>query len=155
MKTSSLKVNQIERLLKPWRTLLYKQHRRNNWLKTIRETLGISATYLADKMKVSQANISIIEKSEINDNITLKSLKKYAQAMDCELVYAIVPKSPLNGLLEDRARKVARKRLEPVAHSMSLEDQSVDKGDLKARYEQMIKELLIGDPKHLWNSHYD
>jgi transcriptional regulator with XRE-family HTH domain len=63
------------------------------WLKKARNGLFLSAQSVADKMKVSRAAYSKYEECEELGSITLGTLAKAAEAMDCELVYAIRPKS--------------------------------------------------------------
>ena len=44
-------------------------------------------------MRVSPARISVLEKDEQRGAVTLKMMQKAADALDCEFVYALVPKS--------------------------------------------------------------
>lgn len=64
-----------------------------NWLKTVREALQISAQTVADKMNLTRSGYSYLEKNEEAGSISLQNLKKAAEAMDCELIYAIRPKN--------------------------------------------------------------
>jgi predicted DNA-binding mobile mystery protein A len=67
-----------------------------------------------------------LEKREADDRITLKSLRAVANALDCDLVYALVPRADsMQQLIEDRARAEAKKHVLGVEHSMALEDQAV------------------------------
>jgi predicted DNA-binding mobile mystery protein A len=71
-----------------------------------------------------------LEKAEAEDRITLKSLRTAANALDCDLVYALVPKAgTMEDLIENRARAQARKQVLGVEHSMALEDQAVGRVD--------------------------
>ena len=68
----------------------------------------------------------------------------------CELQYALVPRTSLEQRLQDRATEVARERIRPVSHSMSLEDQWV-KGSLSnIQIELLAKEILDGSRRELW-----
>ena len=70
------------------------------------------------------------EKAEAEDRITLKSLRALADALDCDLVYALVPRAgSLDDLMRDRARAQAKKNVLGVEHSMALEDQAVGNVD--------------------------
>ena len=66
------------------------------WLKSIRQGLQLSASTVAQKLKISQSAYSKYEESEANGVITLNTMSKAAQAMDCELFYMIVPKNKKN-----------------------------------------------------------
>jgi len=77
------------------------------------------------KMGKAKPNIQQFEKSELADRITLDSLRRVADAMDCELVYAIVPKSgTLTELAERRARAHVTRDVHAVERTMALEGQA-------------------------------
>jgi predicted DNA-binding mobile mystery protein A len=95
---------------------------------------------------VSQSAQAQYEKREKYGSITLQTLEKVAHAMDAELVYAIVPRRPIKETLEEKAEEIARKRILPLAHSMSLEDQSAD---IHEEIEDLKQELLRR-PRDLW-----
>lgn len=63
------------------------------WLKKARKGLFLSAETVAEKLKVSRAAYSKYEECEEKGSITLATLANAAEAMGCELVYAIRPKS--------------------------------------------------------------
>jgi predicted DNA-binding mobile mystery protein A len=63
------------------------------WLRSIREALGLSLADQARKLKVTPPAIRAFEQAEAEDRITLASLRRTAAAMDCDLVYTLVPKS--------------------------------------------------------------
>lgn len=63
-----------------------------NWLRRVRQVLGVKATEMARELEVSPSVIFRLEKSEDRKSISLKALEKMAGAMDCRLVYAVVPR---------------------------------------------------------------
>jgi len=63
------------------------------WLKKAREALFLSADSIAATIVVIRAAYSKYEECETRGAITLETLSRAAEAMDCELVYAIRPKS--------------------------------------------------------------
>ena len=91
-----------------------------------------------------------LETAEAQQVITLASLRKLAEALDCELHYAMVPRKPLATLLKERALKVASDQLRPVSHSVSLEDQSVTGRHHVDQRELLAQELLDGPRRALW-----
>lgn len=64
-----------------------------SWIKLARQALLLSTNELATRMKISRAAVSKMEKSEIKETITIETLKRAANALDCELVYVFKPKS--------------------------------------------------------------
>lgn len=119
------------------------------WVRAMRDALGMSAVQLAKRLGVVQSRITALEQAEANDAITLKSLRQAAEALDCTLVYALVPKKPMDDLLRDRAALVADEQLARTHHSMRLEDQALDPRDLSAARTALISQL-VHDPRRLW-----
>src|SRR5688572_28153462 len=95
------------------------------WIRSMREAIGMSGRQLAERIQVEGSRITEMEKAETHGNITLKSLRRAAEAMDCELAYAFIPKSDLETSLRIQAEKAAKKKLEGVRHTMRLEDQGL------------------------------
>ncbi|MCG8042450.1 MAG: mobile mystery protein A [Candidatus Thiodiazotropha endolucinida] len=120
------------------------------WLKAIREALGMTTTQLAERLGVVQSRAVAIEKAEIEGSITLNSLEKAAQAMDCRLVYALVPRQPLDKLVRERAERLAKKRMESTRHSMALEAQRVEAADEQEQLKRMIDRLLEKAGSDIW-----
>lgn len=120
------------------------------WIKAIREALGMTTAQLAKRLGVSQPRILGIEKAESSGTIKLETLERAAQALNCRLVYALVPRMPFESLAEDRARSLAKKRLRAASHSMALEDQRVDQVDEQEHLERLVQKLLDQSGSALW-----
>ena len=142
---------QIQASVMDFFDLTKKPAPKNGWIKTIREALGLSSKVLANKLGCSQANISYMEAREKKKSISLESLEQVAQAMNCKLVYCLVPLEPFDKILEKQARKVAKKQISLVNHSMKLEQQGLNAKQLKQEEDALIEELLSGNPKNLWD----
>ena len=66
-------------------------------MKTIRETRlahGLKSRELAERMGVSPARISVLERDEDRGAVTLAMLTRAAAALDCRLEYRLVPNTP-------------------------------------------------------------
>ena len=120
------------------------------WIKAIREALGMTTAQLARRIGVSQPRVVAIEKAEKNASITLDSLERAARALDCQVVYALIPRKPLNDLVEERVRIVAEKRLQSIQHSMALEAQSIDKSDEEEQLKRLSERLMKKAGSELW-----
>lgn len=81
--------------------------------------------------------------------ITLKRLERAARALDCTLVYTLVPRKPLETLVQERAHQVARKRIQTVSHSMLLENQSVPEDVEREQLERLARQLIDGGGSRL------
>jgi predicted DNA-binding mobile mystery protein A len=122
------------------------------WIKAIREALGMTTAQLAKRLNVSQPRVLGIEKAEASGRIKLETLERAARELDCRLVYALVPRKPLELLVEDQARDLAKKRLRAISHSMALEDQRVDEDDEQEHLERLTQILLNQPGSALWNN---
>ena len=81
------------------------------WIKAVREALGMTTAQLAKRIGVSQPRAVAIENAETKGSITLDSLERAAHALDCRLVYALVPRNPLDELVTERAERLAKQRM--------------------------------------------
>ena len=71
-----------------------------------------------------------LEKAEATDRVTLGALRRVAEAMGCELVYTLVPKSGTFAELAERpVRDRAARDVKSVVHTMMLEDQKPRNAD--------------------------
>ncbi len=120
------------------------------WIKAIREALGMTTAQLGKRLGVSQPRAVKIENAETKGSITLESLERAANALDCRLVYALVPKIPLDELVVERAERLAKKRLKSTSHSMALEAQGVDAEDEEEQLKRMIQSLIDKAGSELW-----
>ena len=111
------------------------------WIFAMRQVSGITLRELAARLKISHQTVAALEKSEAEDRITLKRLKEVAEQMDCQLVYAIVPR---NGSIEEFARakdsQEVIRRVLAVSHTMALEDQQV--GNVAEKLKEELDKLF-------------
>ena len=116
------------------------------WVRAIREALGMSASALAARMGTTAGAVTRLEQSEAEDRIRLDTLRRAADALECDLVYLLVPRRPLHTMVRDRARELAHWQVAAVEQTMSLEDQAT--GQTRAMEDQLTQELL--DRGGLW-----
>ena len=122
------------------------------WIKAIREALGMTTAQLAQRIGVSQSRAVEIEKAEINSSITLSSLQRAAQALNCELKYCLVPRNSLQTMVEDQATKIARQRMQSIGHTMILENQEVDQSDLQDQLRMLAQQIADKSTSELWRN---
>jgi predicted DNA-binding mobile mystery protein A len=120
------------------------------WLKAIREALGMTTAQLGRRLGVVQSRVVAIEQAETKGTITLNSLEKAAQALDCRLVYALLPRQPLEDIVEQRASLLAKSRLKSTGHTMTLEAQGVDATDESEQLKRLIRQLVEKSGSKLW-----
>ena len=111
------------------------------WIRAIRDAIGMSGAQLGRRLGMTAQGIASVERSEAEGKIQLNTLRRASEAMDCVLVYALVPKTSLTEMVDRRARELALRTLRRVSHSMALEDQQVDR-DLEKRVQTYIETAL-------------
>lgn len=96
---------------------------RNGWIKTIRQALGMTATQLAKRLRITPQSVLDLEKREVAGTITIATLQKAARALDCHLLVALVPHQGLEKAVEQQAMTKAREERNQIVHTMGLEAQ--------------------------------
>ena len=157
MKTNKKKLkNQrliIEKKISPWKKLRTEKRPPNGWLKAVRGALGINTRQLAKRCGIHHSSILRIEKNEIQDKVSIKSLKKIASAMNCQLVYAIVPKIKYNNfeeIIDEQAKLLAHKLIKKVSHTMQLEAQGTSSKEIQYQTKRLANELKDKMSSRIW-----
>ena len=119
-----LRSQQLDRMVMPLRALKLTRPQKG-WIRAFREAMDVSYTDLGKRLHANRTLAAQQEKAEVDDRITLRSLRACADALDCDLVYAFVPRGvSIEETLAARARAAASQLVQRVEHSMALEDQA-------------------------------
>jgi predicted DNA-binding mobile mystery protein A len=145
-----LKQRQLDAGLTRWRSAELPARPPSGWIKAIREALGMPAAHLAKRLGLVPSTVLRLETSEADDTITLGSLRRAAEALGCELQYALVPRQSIAQTVESQANKVARERMAAITHTMALEAQSTSKESVDTQVKELAESLLKGSRRELW-----
>jgi predicted DNA-binding mobile mystery protein A len=138
-----LRLAQIERSLTPFRLVQNSSRPQKGWIRAIREATGVTVRELAARLHKVPSVAAHLEKSEADYRITLGKLRDAADALGCELVYALVPKiGNVQELAEERVRAKASENVRAVEHTMALENQAV--GGVEEKIEKETRRILKG-----------
>jgi predicted DNA-binding mobile mystery protein A len=121
------------------------------WLKAVREALGLTVRQFASRLGTVPSRVATIEQAEVTGSTSIKTLREAAEAMDCVFVYAIVPRTSLDEIVRAQAEKRADAELARLHHTMRLENQALVSRELKDARERLIRDLLAGSPRRLWD----
>jgi predicted DNA-binding mobile mystery protein A len=91
----------LDKELRFYRRAGKEKHPTQRLLRAVRQVLGVPVTEVARKVGVNRSVIFRLEESEARQSITLRSMTRIAQALDCKMVYALVPRD--GGTLEEMA----------------------------------------------------
>lgn len=119
------------------------------WVRAIRDALGLSTRQLGERLGVAAMSVTDLEESERAGSAQLATLRRAADAMDCDLVYAFVPRASLEDTVRRQALRVARRELARVDTTMRLEDQALPNDEAEARVAEFAESLL--DDRALWD----
>ena len=151
IKKKKLIRQQLEATLQNFRSLLDISMPPKGWARAVRDALGMNGRQLADRLDVTRQRAAIIEKDELAGSVTLKSMRRVAECLDCAFVYAFVPRTSLEQTLREQATRVAKNRLTRVSHTMRLENQQLSDNDQEKALSDMVEELVDTLPSTLWD----
>lgn len=136
--------------LAPYSSLQGSPAPHGGWLRAVRESLGRSLRAQASLLGLSSAALHKSESAEADGRITLGQLRRLAAALDCELVYGLVPRKPLREVVKERARSLAKNEVLGVAYTMGLEDQAPSSRLIERAIDEREQALLSGSWSRLW-----
>ena len=118
----------------------------SGWIKTVREAIGMTVCQLAARLGVTQPRITKMESNE--DNLKLSTMKKAAEAMNCEFVYYFKPKTTFQNLVDEQAQKKAAEVLKTVNVNMALENQEIAEDEA---VKDFASDLINTKIKQIWD----
>ncbi len=137
-------------MLAPFASLRGKVPPPSGWLQAIRTALGRTVRQQALRAGIAGPTLHKAEKAEADERITLGQLRKLAAALDCELVYGLVPRQDLLQTVEVQADRVAQAEVFDVTHTMSLEQQRPSDPFVAKQLAARREQLLAGNWSRLW-----
>jgi len=111
------------------------------FITTMRKFLGMSIKELAQRLNLTTATVQQMEKRECTGRITIETLTKLAEVMNCEFQYSFVPKSEINDYIFEEAKKKAISLLNKTQVHMELEDQKAPENIIN-RVDLLALELI-------------
>lgn len=121
------------------------------WVNAIRDALGMTREQLAKRLGIARNSAYKLEHDETAGRVTLNRLQRAAAALDCELVYVLVPRTSLGDTIRRQAIKKARSVFDRVNVSQALEASTVASDVISRQVEDFTDELVIKRPNTLWD----
>ncbi|HEX8838593.1 MAG TPA: hypothetical protein VF748_16750 [Candidatus Acidoferrum sp.] len=152
MSYQKIKIDSLSKAVAPFRGAKSVKRPYRGWLRTVREALGMSLEHVGVALKLNRQSVRDFEGAEAEEKITLSSLARVAEAMGCDLVYAIVPKSGTfaklaeqvtrqkSAAVQEKARQEATRLVRAVDHTMALEGQGT--GRINERIQEETQRIL-------------
>ncbi len=76
-----LRIRQLDRALSAFDAARKEPRPQRGWLRSIREALGLNLSDVGRKLNRSKQVVQLTERAEINDRITLRTLRRVAAAI--------------------------------------------------------------------------
>ena len=141
---------ELDRKFKTFDLAPLRSRPHRGWIRALRTALGMSQDALGARLSVTGAAVAQLERAEITGGITVAKLSSVAAALDCTLLYVLVPNSSLEDTVMRQARLVAASQLGYVATTMWLEDQAIGDEQRREQLEARAHEIAAGAA--LWRS---
>jgi len=142
---------QLDASLQRLRPLLDVTAPPKGWIRAIRNAFGMTARQLANRLGVAQQAVARIEKGELEGSVTIKTMRRIAECLDCVFVYGFVPRKSLEETVARQAKHVATQRLTQASLTMSLENQALSRRENEQALWDLVDELIRTLPSNLWN----
>lgn len=123
---------------------------KGGWLASIREALGMSLEVFGARLGVSRQTAHDVQKSEVDESISVRRLRAAANALECDLVVLVIPRQPLEEIVQQQALRVANAQIRKTTHSMALEAQSVAEEQSQYIAKQLAYDLVNRGDRRLW-----
>lgn len=120
------------------------------WVRAVREAIGMTTAQLAQRMGIQQSGVTLLEQRESDGKVTLETLNRAARAMNCELVYALVPQESLEKIVDDQALAAAKEILSRTTHTMHLEMQEAGRAETELHESELATEIKNKLDRRLW-----
>jgi predicted DNA-binding mobile mystery protein A len=151
-KMDDLRIRQLDEALAPFSERLRdRPPPATGWAKAIREALGISVRQMSRRTGLSRTSITSAEAGEARGTVQFDTLQGLADALDCDLVYALVPRTSLAQTLESQAHAKAAHLVGRVADSMKLEAQGVADEATERQASELAASLLRDRGRDFWD----
>ena len=124
---------------------------KEGWIATMRKALGMTGAQLARRRGITRAQVSKLERTELDGSVTLKTMQKMAEAMDCRFVYAIVPEKDVEAIIDAQALIKAQKLVGKAGQHMALEAQTLSNEQMRFEVERLAKDLKANPPRDFWD----
>jgi len=124
----------------------------NGWIYSIRQAINMSMRQLGQRMSITPQSVKEIEEREKSGTISIKVLKQAAAALDMKFVYGFIPsEKTLEGMIEKKAKELARSIVERTSIQMGLEDQRNSPERISKAIKEKAADLMNDMPKILWD----
>jgi len=118
-------------------------------IRLLRKRFCMTQKQLAKRAGMPQSYISKMESGELEP--TLKTIKKIFEVFSSDVIILPIARSSFDDVIKKQAIKFAKKNLEYVKGTMSLERQLPEPDFLKDLLEEEVKHLVYSGTTKIWD----
>jgi predicted DNA-binding mobile mystery protein A len=111
----------------------------------------MTGAQLARRLKLSPARIYRIEQDEVAGRLTIRTMRRVGEALDCAFVYGFVPNTSLQEAVRRKAEAAAREKLLRLSQTMHLEGQDLTDQEKRDVLKKETEHFMTKNPKSLWD----
>lgn len=153
MRKQNLIIDQLDKKFFPLsKELLVFNSFSGKWINSVRTTLNMSLSQLGKRLNIKRQNVKKLEDREAEGTITVEKLSEVAEAMDCRLVYAFIPKEgSIKKIIDKRIEEIARQIVLRTSQTMILEDQENSSERIDKSIREVADKIRSEMPKFIWD----
>jgi predicted DNA-binding mobile mystery protein A len=121
----------------------------DGWVRAVREALGMSTYELAARMGVGHSRVIAIERAEVTGSVSLSTLSRAAEALNCRVCWVLVPSEPLEQMVRRQALYKAARAIIAATPDRDPCPEDLDHAQLM-ELEELADELV--DRRGLWRA---
>ncbi len=103
------------------------------------------------RLGVTPQAVHRLESSEAKGTLSLARLRRSADALMCDVIVVVVPRMPLEGLIQAQAMVAAQKHVRRVGHTMALESQGVNDESMHELHRLAAEAMIKANDRRIWS----
>lgn len=123
---------------------------REGWINTIRQSLGMTLAAFGRRLGINASSARKLEIDEKHDRTTVDRLRRAANALDCDLVIMVLPRTSHGSFLKKHAVSAAARTYRTVNHNMVLEGQADYEISAEQSINDLAEELIRSGDRTIW-----
>lgn len=148
----SLDIRQLDSVVQPLLGLPAGLGVGRGWIAAVQKILGMTSIQLANRIGIERSGVTHFQHRERTGAISIESMQRIASALECDLIYAFVPRAgSFEATVRARARIAAARELAHAAHTMALEGQPVPSEESEHQLRELTERLTAERPSWIWD----
>lgn len=119
-------------------------------IRTLRIMLGMTQAQLGRRCHKPQSYIALLEQGKVD--CKMGTFQKICQALLCDVLIIPKPRKKISQIVQDRIKQAARRNIERLAGTMSLENQKPEEAVLAHLLAEEERRLRQSGSSEIWSA---